>query len=181
LAEIDYIRKMKILVVVVFCLAGSIGTGFSQSELKWHSLKEAMELNKKTPKKFFIDIYTDWCGWCKVMDKNTFQHEKISAIIDKYFYAVKFNAEKEPDEIEYKGKVYKLAGGKHELTAVLMNGQGNGYPTICYMDTDLSIMQAISGYQTPEQIEPILMYFGSGSHKTTPWDTYYAGFKSGLK
>ncbi len=168
--------------VFVMVLLFVMATGYSQSTtLTWHSMKEAMELNKKTPKKFLIDIYTDWCGWCKVMDKNTFGHEKIAAIIDQYFYAVKFNSEKDSAEIEYKGKLYKLVNGYHELTTVLFNGQGVGYPTICYMDTDMNIIQSIPGYQTPEQIEPILMYFGSGSHKTTPWETYYANFKSTLK
>src|SRR3990167_418315 len=79
----------------------------TSEQLKWHTLSEAIALNKITPKFFLIDMYTDWCGWCKVMDKNTFQHIKIATIIDKYFYAVKFNAEKN-DSVEYKGKTYKL-------------------------------------------------------------------------
>jgi thioredoxin-related protein len=169
----------KILCLLVIAVGLNI---CSRAEiLQWHSFNEAVELNKKTPKKFLIDIYTDWCGWCKVMDKNTFGHEKIAAIIDKYFYAVKFNAEKEPDEINHKGTVYKLAGNYHGFTTVLMNGQASGYPTICYMDTDQSVIQAISGYQTPEQIEAILFYFGTEAHKNTPWDTYYSNFKTTLK
>lgn len=154
--------------------------------LKWHTFSEAIELNKTTPKKFFIDVYTDWCGWCKVMDKNTFQHNIIASIIDKYFYAVKFNAEKDSD-VEYKGKVYKLIidqnskKGYHELTSVLMNNQSSGYPTICYMDESLNIIQSISGYQTPEQIEPILQFFGTDSYKTIDWQTYTGAFKSQLK
>ena len=158
----------------------------SAETLKWHSLSEAIALNKTTPKKFLIDVYTDWCGWCKVMDKNTFQQSKIAQIIDTYFYAVKFNAEKDA-EVEYKGKVYKLVidpnsnRGYHELTSVLMNNQSSGYPTICYMDQELNIIQAISGYQTPEQIEPILQFFGTDAYKTTDWQTFTSSFKSTLK
>lgn len=171
------LKKIFISMMLIIGIAG-----YSQSTtLKWYSFSEAVELNKKTPKKFLIDIYTDWCGWCKVMDKNTFGHEKIAAMIDKYFYAVKFNAEKEPGDIEYKGKTYQLAGGYHAFTTVLMNGQGSGYPTLCYMDADQNIIQTISGYQTPEQFEPVLMYFASDSYKTIPWETYYSNFKTTLK
>jgi uncharacterized protein YyaL (SSP411 family) len=170
-------KRLSCLMLLAFSL-----NVYSQTEtLKWYSFSEAVELNKKNPKKFFIDIYTDWCGWCKVMDKNTFGNEKIAALIDQYFYAVKFNAEKEPGDIEYKGKLYQLKGGYHAFTTVLMNGQGSGYPTICYMDSDLNVIQTISGYQTPEQIEPVLTYFATGSYKTTPWETYFSNFKSSFK
>lgn len=176
----------KILFYICFFISFSAALHAQTETLKWHSLSEAITLNKTTPKKFLIDIYTDWCGWCKVMDKNTFGHTKIAAIIDKYFYAIKFNAEKDAD-LEYKGKTYKLLkgvnnqSGSHELTPVLMNGQASGYPTICYMDSELNIIQAISGYQTPEQMEPILQFFGSNSYKTMDWQTYTSSFKSELK
>ncbi len=178
-------KKTILLGAMTFLLvAGAIAQ--STVTLKWHTLAEAKELNKTTPKKFLIDIYTDWCGWCKVMDQKTFQHTKIAAIIDQYFYAVKFNAEKDAD-VEYKGKVYKLIfdpntkKAYHELTTVLFNNQSRGYPTICYMDEEMNIIQAISGYQTPEQIEPVLKFFGTNSYKSTPWETYTGTFQSELK
>lgn len=180
--------NMKKLFIVLFIMSGLTRVVFSQQdvELKWHSMSEAMELNKTTPKKFLIDVYTDWCGWCKVMDKNTFQHKQIAKIIDIYFYAVKFNAEKDADLI-YKNQTYKLMvdpntkKGYHEFTSVLMNNQSSGYPTICYMDQELNIIQAISGYQTPEQIEPILKFFGTESYRTTDWQTFTNAFKTELK
>lgn len=184
---IHLISMKKNLLIACFLIGLGITLSAQKTEtLKWHSLSEAITLNKTTPKKFLIDIFTDWCGWCKVMDKNTFGHTQISAIIDKYFYAVKFNAEKDKD-LEYKGKTYKLVkgqnnqNGSHELTSVLMNNQASGYPTICYMDTELNIIQAISGYQTPEQMEPILQFFASDSYKAMDWQTYTSTFKSELK
>lgn len=176
----------------IFLIGGSIflfvlsAKAQNAETLKWHTLSEAIELNKTTPKKFLIDVYTDWCGWCKVMDQKTFQQSTIAAMIDKYFYAVKFNAEKDAD-VEYLGKTYKLIvdpntkKGYHELTNVLMNNQSSGYPTICYMDKDMAIIQAISGYQTPEQIEPVLKFFGTDSYKTTDWQSFTSSFKSELK
>jgi thioredoxin-related protein len=181
--QIDvYLKMMKkiFLWVGLSCIMAVNAQAQITETLQWHTLPEAIALNKTQPKKFLVDIYTDWCGWCKVMDKNTFQHQKIAAIIDKYFYAVKFNAEKD-GEVDYKGKVYKLENGYHQLTSVLMNNQASGYPTICYMDEEMNIIQAISGYQTPEQIEPVLQFFGSNSYKNTDWQTYTSTFKTTLK
>jgi thioredoxin-related protein len=177
----------KMILTGVFALLMGIPTQAQNTEtLTWHTLSEALVLNATTPKKFLIDVYTDWCGWCKVMDKNTFQHATIAGIIDKYFYAVKFNAEKD-GEVTYQGKTYQLVidpnskKGYHELTNVLMNNQASGYPTICYMDESTNIIQAVSGYLTPEQIEPILMFFGTNAYKTTSWETFTASFTTQLK
>lgn len=150
--------------------------------LKWYTLEEAMELNKTKPRKIFIDVFTDWCGWCKVMDKNTFSQTKIAEILTQYYYPVKFNAEQQGD-IVFKEKTYKFvsqgARGYHELAATMLNGQLS-YPTVVYMDENLNIIQPIPGYQTPQQIEPILKFFGTGAYTTTPWEEYIKTFKSEL-
>lgn len=63
------------------------------SNIKWYSPEEAYELNKTAPKPFFIDVYTDWCGWCKRMDATTFKDPTIAQYLNAYYYPVKFNAE----------------------------------------------------------------------------------------
>ena len=45
-----------------------------EEAVKWLTIEQAQELNKKKPRKIFVDVYTDWCGWCKKMDKTTFNH-----------------------------------------------------------------------------------------------------------
>ena len=60
--------------------------------INWMTWDEANAANKVTPKKIFIDIYTDWCGWCKKMDKSTFQDASVIEALNKDFYAVKFDA-----------------------------------------------------------------------------------------
>ena len=40
-------------------------------EINWMSLEEALEAQKTSPKKIFIDAYTVWCGPCKMLDRNT--------------------------------------------------------------------------------------------------------------
>ncbi len=56
--------------------------------------------------------------------------------------------------------------------------QGLGYPTMVFLDSSLNMIQPISGYLVPSQLEPILSFFGTDAYKTTDWETYYKGFTS---
>ena len=73
-------------------------------EINWLTLEKAIELQKKSPKKIMIDVYTSWCGPCKMLDKNTFHNADVVKYVNANYYAVKFNAEGNesvnPGEIE---------------------------------------------------------------------------------
>ena len=81
---------------------------FSQNEseglVKWLDFKEAQgKKTKLNQKPFLIDLYTDWCGWCKHMMRTTYSNEALANYINTNFYPVKFIAETK-DTIEYNGK-----------------------------------------------------------------------------
>jgi thioredoxin-related protein len=121
--------------------------------LEWYSIEEAVALNEKNPKMFLIDVYTDWCGWCKVMDKKTFTDPQVQEYIREHFYAVKFNAEQRTP-ITFNGKEYKfVAGGRrghNELAAHLLNGR-LGYPSFAYLNSDYSHMHVSAGFKPAEK------------------------------
>lgn len=168
-----------------------IGTSFTRpisgedETIKWYTFEEAVELSKKNPKKIFIDVYTDWCGWCKKMDASTFKDKKIAKMMNQYYYAVKLDAEMN-DTVRFEGNVFvnpnpASTRSTHQLAVALLNGQLS-YPTTVYLDEKFALMsQAIPGYQTPESIEPILLYFGGNHHLNTKWDDFTKDFKSTLK
>lgn len=154
-----------------------------QEAIQWLSLEQAEKANAQVPKKFFIDVYTDWCGWCKVMDAQTFQHPVVAKIINQYFYPVKFNAEQKTD-ITFNNKTYKYIesgrSGYNELAAEFLQGKLS-YPTVVYLDENLAMIQPIAGFLKPAEIEPILKYFGTNAYKSIEWDKYVASFKSELQ
>ena len=63
------------------------------TKIKWYTFEQAIKLCEKAPKKLMVDVYTDWCGWCKKMDAETFSNAEIAKYVNEHFYAVKFNAE----------------------------------------------------------------------------------------
>ncbi len=147
-------------------------------KIKWLTIEEAAEKMKTEKRKIFVDVYTDWCGWCKRMDAESFADKRVAKYINQNFYAVKFDAEYRKD-IVFNGKTYKFkevgSRGYHELASEWLNGRLS-YPTTVYLDEEQSTIQSLPGYLDAEKLEMILTYFGSNSHKKTPWETYEKNF-----
>ncbi len=61
--------------------------------IKWYNMTEGYLKAKKEKKILVVDVYTDWCGWCKVMDKQTYENPNVVKKMNKYFVGVKFNPE----------------------------------------------------------------------------------------
>jgi thioredoxin-related protein len=159
---------------VIILLSISVFAVNAQTEIKWMTMKEAQEASKKNPKKIFVDIYTDWCGWCKKMDATTFKDPKIVAYMNKNYYAVKFNAEQR-EPIVYNGKEYKFVDngnrGYHELAYMLMSGRMS-YPTTAYIDEKLNLLTPVPGFQEVSTLDMILKYFGDGEYLKMNWEEY---------
>lgn len=171
--------------LVIFAAAA-----FGQQKVNWMTVEEALAAQKREPRKILIDVYTNWCGPCKMMDKNTFTNPDVISYINKHYYAVKFNAES-PDPVVFKGKTYtnpnfdpnrQGRNGVNEFSSAL---GVRAYPTLVYLDEQLNLLAPVSGYRTPQQLELYLKFFAQNDHKkvTTQeqWDAYQANFKPAFK
>ena len=81
--------------IVAFTLIFLCSMAITAQEIQWMSFEDAVAMtqNEGNTKKVFIDVYTDWCGWCKKMDKDTFQNPEVAKYMQENYYMVKFNAE----------------------------------------------------------------------------------------
>ena len=169
-------------VFIIIALFYSSFVLFAQDGIEWHSLTEAIELNKTEPRNFIVDVYTDWCGWCKRMDAQTFSNEVIADYVNKNYYAVKFNAEQK-ETMTMGDKIYKFIDngrrGYHEMAVILTKGRLS-YPTIVYLDKDLRHLDVVPGFVNAEQFEIYLAYFNEGADKKTTIDKYAQNFKGKL-
>ena len=145
--------------------------------INWISFEEAVKLQEEVPKTIIIDMYTDWCGWCKKMDVETFMHKQIADYINANFYAVKFDAET-TDTIVYQGKTYVNNNtgrrSSHELAKLLMNGRMS-YPTIVYIDFENNI-HPVPGFMDVKKIEPLLIYFTERVNKNCDYADFLKAF-----
>ena len=163
------LRKILLISFAFFSLVT-----FGQNQVRWMSMEEALARAEIEPRKIFVDVYTDWCGWCKKMDKNTFSNDKLAKYLNEYYYPVKFDAEYKND-ITFKGKTYKYVktyrGGYHELATFILSGKLS-FPSLVFLDEEKALIQSIPGYQDIRSMDMILHYFGENHHKSTPWRRY---------
>jgi thioredoxin-related protein len=160
--------------VLVFALLLSAGASFAQStsEIKWLSITEAEKLMKKEPKKVIVDVYTDWCGWCKRLDATTYKDPAVVDYINQNYYAVKFNAESK-DNITFMGTTYSF-DASHRVNSLsnLLMGNSSGYPTTTFLNEKLEVISVVPGYQQPQMMNNILHYIGENHYLNTDWNTY---------
>ena len=75
---------MKLYFLSTLILLSSISV-VAQS-INWVTMNEALELQKNAPKKIMIDMYTSWCGPCKMLDKNTFTNKDLISFVNSHYY-----------------------------------------------------------------------------------------------
>lgn len=66
------------------------GINFVKSE----TLQAVLERAEKENKLVFLDMYTDWCMPCKLMDEDVYPDKKLGKFMNKNFISYKSNAEK---------------------------------------------------------------------------------------
>ena len=147
-----------------------------KEKIKWLSLAELKTAYAKSPKPIIIDVYTNWCGWCKVMDKETYNNDKVASYINEHFYAVKFNAES-TDSVMLGAKKYGFNPGynANDLAVYLLSGR-LAYPTTVLLSSPDVQPAPLSGYLKPSELEPPVKFFGEGAYKNQDFPSYMKAF-----
>lgn len=153
-------RSVRLCLALMIMMALSF-TYKPAPKINWMSFEEMQEAYQKEPRPVLIDLYTTWCGWCKVMDKKTYTHAKLVEYVNQNFYAVKFNAETKAS-ISFLGKDYTYNKKEkiNELAKTLA-GYELGFPTTIFLSKLNAQPAVLSGYMKPEEMEAPLKYFGS--------------------
>jgi thioredoxin-related protein len=145
--------------------------------IHWYSWEEAVKLCESNPKKLLVDVYTDWCGWCKKMDKETFTNSEIIELVNADFYAVKLDAEQKEDilykEFTLKFKPEYGRRGAHELAVSLLDGK-MGYPSLVFLDEKQNRITISPGYKVVEGLKQELEYIAGGHYAAMTFDEFKA-------
>ena len=179
-------RYITVFLAVLFFATNVFADGESSKsndKIHWMTWDEVQVAMKKQPKKVWVDVYTEWCVWCKRMDKGTFTNPNVVKYMNENFYAVKFDAETRED-IRFMGNVFKFVpppeggrNGTNALAIALLRGN-LGYPAMVYMEENFQGPVAIPGYQQVPQLEMLFSYLREGVYKKQiPLDEYAKTFK----
>lgn len=165
-------------IIISAFLSFSLITFSQKTEVKWYTIKEADELVKTKPRPIFIDTYTDWCGFCKKLDKETFSNPVIAEILNTMYYPVKFNAESQ-ESITFQGKNFIYdgkSGNANQLAVALLQGKLS-YPTSVFFDEKGQYLGPVPGFHEAKEMEMILSYFANKTYEKQKWDEFQKSFK----
>lgn len=173
-------KEMKRYLTITVLLIFAVQAFPQKADIKWYTLQEAENLIKENPKPIFIDAYTDWCGWCKKMDQETFTNPVIAEMLNTEFYPVKFNAEGK-ESITFLGQTFindGKAGNAHQLAVALLQGRLS-YPTVVFMTQKDNKYQVspVPGFRQAKEMEMLLSFFADRAYESQKWEDYQLSFK----
>ncbi len=136
----------------------------AKDEIAWKTIGEAMAEGASMKKMVLLDVYTDWCGWCKRMDKATYSDPAVREYMASKFVAGKMNPDKE-GKITFKGKEMSYREFSRSLGI-------SGYPATAFFTEEGEVLTVVAGYFGPEDFLKLLTFLGEGHYKTTEWENY---------
>lgn len=162
--------KIGITLTTFFILLGSyLIFGESDGKIKWFKFDDGVTASKKSSKKMVVDVYTDWCGWCKKMDSGTYGEKKVSEYINKEYVAVKLNAESR-NKVSFMGE----ALSEQELS---MGFGITGYPATIFLDENQKPITVLPGYVDAQEFLHILKYINEDIYKSKKYEEYRKDIK----
>ena len=176
---------MKKIAFLLFALFAVL----SFSQVKWMTLEQAIAAQQEKPKKIFIDFYADWCGPCKIMDKNTYGHQEIANFLNENYYVVKFDAEGK-ESVTVFGRIFsnpEFSSGKkrnsmHDFTKFM---NVNSVPSIVFLNEQSMPITNINSFLTAKELDPYLRIISSDEYKKfksrAEWENYQRKMKSTIK
>lgn len=139
-------------------------TNGSSMKVGWASFDDGMRAAKDQKKKVLVDLYTDWCSWCKKMDAETYPHRLVADELKANFISIKLNAESS-DQVTFNGQTMTSAQFAQAVGVT-------GYPSTLFLDEDLQPITVVPGYAPPERFVKILTYFSGDHYKSKDFQSY---------
>lgn len=152
--------------------------GGAQAQVQWHTIEEAAAA-KIESRLYFVDFYTSWCKYCKMMDRETFSDATVAKILNKYYYPVKFNVEGD-NTFSWFGQTYRPGTSGRNKQHDFARGL-QGYPTFVLYKADGTMLQAIPGFYSAADFVIVLWYFASGDCDKYPYERYRQIFNKEIR
>ena len=130
----------------------------------WVTIEDAVKTAEKEGKYILIDFYTDWCSYCKKMDKEVYTDKTVQDVLNTNFLSVKINAESK-EMISFKEHSLSKSDFAYALKV-------SSYPTTAFLTPKAEIITTLPGYLPADKFSPILEYIGSGDWEKMSFEDY---------
>ncbi|MBC7382078.1 MAG: DUF255 domain-containing protein [Bacteroidia bacterium] len=132
----------KVLILLFFIALFSSFTPPDGDNLKWYDWNEGYPIALTKKKIVLVDAYTEWCGWCKKMDKDTYTNAEVIKKLNEHFIVIKFN----PELSELKYNVDSVTYSAQDFFAQLTRGENTGFPTTYFINPSKKSLMIDPGY-----------------------------------
>lgn len=155
-----FVMMIPVLGLIVF----APGQSKALNTLKWYSFDDGLALAKKEKKMVLIDFYTDWCGFCKKMDRETYSDQRIIRYLNEKYVLVKINPEKSGD-LKFRGNTYTYSTFARYIGV-------NGYPSTLFMEFDEELITMVPGFVSADEFINMIRFLGDRHYKTMKYDEF---------
>ena len=123
-----------------------------QSEINWYSYDDGIKRIKADSKKGYLHFYTDWCGYCKLMNRQTFSDADVISYMNTNFIPIRIDAEAEK-EVAKKYGVYR-------------------FPSNWFLAENTEDIAKHPGFIPPKMMLRMLEYINSDSYQSLQFQEY---------
>ncbi len=123
-------------------------------EIPWQTWDAGLKHAAETGRPILVDVYTDWCGWCKRMDREVYARADVRAALARSFVPIKLNAESK-GAATYQSQKLTERG-------IAAKFKVSGYPTTVFLASDGKHLVNAPGFLPPDRFLQVLSYIGDG-------------------
>ncbi|NPA68514.1 MAG: DUF255 domain-containing protein [Chlorobi bacterium] len=150
--------------------------------VRWKTLDEALELNKKEPRKILLNFYNYNKISCSLLRTQTFNQKQIAEYLNENFYPVNIDVFSQ-DTLRIMGQTYineNKSYKYHQLPIAALDGK-MVFPAFIILDENEKVLIKVREYMTPEKFEPLMKYYGGDYYKKESFEDFLKKFKSGIR
>lgn len=141
-----------------------------KESIAWLEFEKAVATAKKERRLLVVDFYTDWCGWCKVMDRDTYANAEVVKYAKARLVMAKVNAES--------GALTRYKDRSLTYQQLALAFGVRGYPATVFISPEGEFLTLVSGFIAPDQFLPILEFLAEGHYKSMKYEEFLNQRKS---
>ncbi|MDQ3000278.1 MAG: thioredoxin fold domain-containing protein [Fibrobacterota bacterium] len=136
---------------------GLLGAHAFAKDVNWKPFEKGIKEAAAAKKYSFVNVYTDWCGYCKKLEATTLKAKPVVAELDKRFISIRFNAESD-ETVTWKDKKMTM----RELSA---SWGVEGFPTMLFLNSKGEIIGSFASFAEADLMIKLLTYISSGARE----------------